>query len=171
MKTFKLLPRGFRFLGLALIFLVIVIFIIDPEVCFGEMSIFEDPEGMFVFTVPSFFESNFMVDGKEVSFAFIRWIRNDLINELLLTVMLIGVWMVAFAKIKGEDEYSQQLRLESMVKAIIWNSVLLLILNFMIYDGLFLYVMISQLFSFLLIFSVIFAIKVRKQRKILVDEE
>ena len=150
----------------------ISIFTYDPEISFGDMSFLGDgPTGTLVFEVPIFFDSNFAEEGKSVDFAWVHWEKNDLTNELLLTLMLIGVWMVAFARIKGEDEFSRQLRLESMVSAVIWNSILLLVLNFMIYDGLFLYVMISQLFSFLLIFSVIFALKVNKLRKGLSHEE
>ncbi|MBL4707529.1 MAG: hypothetical protein JKY48_03710 [Flavobacteriales bacterium] len=171
MNTLKLLPRWFRFLGLAFIIPSIAIFIYNPEISFGDMSIFKEPSGTFVFKVPAFFDQDFIENGESVGFAFVHWIKNDLSNEVLLTMMLLGTYFIAFAKIKGEDEFSKQLRLEAMVQAIVWNSALLLLLNFMTYGGLFLYVMISQLFSFLLIFSTIFALMVRKQKKALGHEE
>lgn len=171
MSTLKLLPRWYRFVGIALIVPAVLIFCYDPEVSFGDVTIFGEPSGPLVFSVPSFFGINEVIDGEEVGFSFVRMINNNMANEILLTMMLLGTYFVAFSKIKDEDEFSNQLRLESMVKAILYNSVLLLILNFMIYDGLFLYVMISQLFSYLLIFSVIFALKIRNQRKVLGNEE
>lgn len=171
MKTLKLLPRWFRFIGLALIIPTIIAFCYDPEISFGDVSIFGEPSGPLVFSVPSFFTPDAVIDGNNVGFSFVHCIKNNMANEILLTLMLLGTYFVAFAKIKGEDEFSKQLRLESMVQAIILNSLLLLLLNFMIYDGLFLYVMISQLFSFLLLFSIIFAFKVRKQRRVLGYEE
>ncbi len=171
MNKLKLLPRWFRFVGLALILPTVIAFCYDPEISFGDVAIFSEPSGPLVFNVPSFFSTDVVIDGEEVGFSFVHMIKNNMANEILLTLMLLGTYFVAFSRIKGEDEFSNQLRLESMVNAILYNSVLLLILNFMTYDGLFLYVMISQLFSFLLIFSVIFALKVRKQRRALSYEE
>lgn len=165
MNTLKLLPRWCRIAGLLIIIPVLGAFFYNPEVAFGDAPIFNEPDGSLVFNVPS------LLDSDNDEFSLFAWIKNDLTNELLLTLMLIGTWLVAFAKIKGEDEFSGQLRLEAMVSAIIYNSILLLVLNFIVYDGLFLYVMISQLFSFLLLFSFIFALKVRKQRKALGYEE
>ena len=171
MHTLKLLPRWCRFIGLAFVIPTLLAFFYDPEIVFGELQLplMKEVDNTFTVTVPSFFDQN----GQEAPevFQWFRWVKNDISNELLLTFMLIGTYLIAFAKIKGEDEFSERLRLESMTTAIIWNSILLLLMNWMFYDGLFLYVLVSQLFSFLLIFSLIFAIKVRSQRKSLANEE
>ena len=100
-----------------------------------------------------------------------RFKDKDLSNEILLTLMLIGVYFISFSQIKNEDEFSERLRLEAFSQAIIINSILLLLMNWLFYDGLFLILMATQLVSFLLIFSLVFAIKIRKQRRNLSHEE
>ncbi|MEQ8909824.1 MAG: hypothetical protein RIC95_11560 [Vicingaceae bacterium] len=170
MNKLKLLPRWCRFLGLALVIPCIGMFVIDPEIVFGEStwSIFGgDPSGRFVVEVFSLFDSS----ANDPNLSWYAWVKNDLSNELMLTAMLFGTYCIAFAKIKEEDEYSNQLRLEAMSQALVYNGIILLIFNWLIYDGLFLYVMISQLFSFLLLFSFIFAMKIRNQRKLVTYEE
>ena len=159
MKKIKLLPRWCRLVGFLLLLPPLVLFTINPEVAFGD-PIFATPEDHMVnATVIS------LVDDTEGEWAFFKVIQNDLINELMLSMMLIGAWMIAFARVKGEDEFSERLRLEAMGAAMFWNALILLILNFLIYEGLFLYVMIYQLFSYLLIFSLIFALRLRRERK------
>ena len=170
MDTLKLLPRWCRFLGLVIIIPTVVAFLNEPGIAFGDTPSFfdgyQEPAKMKLIALVS---EDFHSSGSE--FIWFEVKETEIINEVLLALMLIGTWLVAFAKIKDEDEFSGQLRLQSMVSAIVWNSIILLFLNFTTFDGIFLYVMVSQLFSFLLIFSVIFALKVRKQRSALRHEE
>jgi len=170
MNKLKLLPRWCRYIGLVLVISCIGMFVADPEVIFGELtwSIFGDAEeGFFVRSVPALLDSN----PNDPTFSLISWVENDISNELMLTAMLVGTYLIAFARVKEEDEFSHQLRLEAMSQALVYNGIILLIFNWLVYDGLFLYVMMSQLFSFLLLFSFIFAMKIRKQRKMVGDEE
>lgn len=170
MNKLKLLPRWCRILGLVFVIPCISLFIADPEVVFAESTwgLFGNAkEGRFVVKVFALFESN----PNEPNFQWYSWVKNDISNELMLTAMLLGTYLIAFAKVKEEDEFSNQLRLEAMSQALVYNGIILLIFNWLIFDGLFLYVMISQLFSFLLLFSFIFAMKIRNQRKMILDEE
>lgn len=173
MNALKLLPRPFRIIGLCLVVPIVTAFAINPDIVFGdvEMPFSSLSEGIFVKEVPIFFDSNYneATDAKE--FEIVRLKKKDISNELLLTLMLIGVYFVAFAKIKNEDEFSERLRLEAFSQAIIINSILLLLMNWMFYDGLFLILMATQLFSFLLIFSLVFAVKIRNHRRNLSYEE
>jgi len=165
MRKIKLLPRWCRMVGILLLLPPLVMFTINPEVAFGD-PIFGSPEDYMINgTVIN------LVDDSDGEWVFFKVIQNDLINELMLSMMIVGAWMIAFSRIKGEDEFSERLRLEAMGAAMFWNALILLILNFLIYDGLFLYVMIYQLFSYLLIFSLIFALRLRKERKELGYEE
>ena len=160
MNKLKLLPRSWRVIGLILIAFCLILFVKDPEVVFGEMSILgSDIESPWKANVPSI-----MADGND-GFVFFKWIENDISNEILLTIMLLGTYFIAFAKIKDEDEFSYQLRMEAMSQAHLWNGLLLLLSNWLFYDGIFVYIMIWGLFSFLLIFSIVFAFKIRKYRK------
>ena len=161
MKTIKLLPRPFRIVGLILVSFCIFQFVRDPEVVFGETSILGSKiESNWKATVPS------LINHENNEFVFLKMIENDISNELLLTIMLLGTYFIAFAKIKEEDEFSYQLRMEAMSQAHLWNGILLLLANWLFYDGIFLYAMIWGLFSFLLIFSFVFALKLSNQRNL-----
>ena len=161
MKTLKLLPRPYRFIGLVLVAFCIFQFVRDPEVVYGEMSFLgSEIESPWKAKVPSLFAEE--GDG----FVFFKMIENDISNEILLTLMLLGTYFIAFAKVKVEDEFSYQLRMEAMGKAVLINGILLLVANWLLYDGLFLYAMIWGLFSFLLIFSILFALKLSRQLKL-----
>jgi hypothetical protein len=168
MKKLKLLPRWMRLLGLFLVIPCIVLFFLDPEIVFAEGSYFKEAESPWKTYVPSLLDQSSAGEGEFVLYS---WVENDLSNEFLLTLMLVGTYCIAFAKIKDEDEFSYQLRMESMTKSTIINGVLLLIASWLFYDALYLYVLIWGLFSYLLIFSIVFALKIRSYRKALVNEE
>jgi len=170
MNTLKLLPRWCRFLGLAIVIPILLMCVHNPDVIFGDIPFFSANDQPIECNVLGIFDNSFQYD-ESGELQIFSWKKNDLFNEILLTLMLIGTYLIAFAKIKSEDEFSSQLRLQSLTSAIIWNSVLLFVLNFLVYDGMFLYVMASQLVSFLLIFSIIFALKIRKFKKGLTHEE
>lgn len=173
MNKLKLLPRWCRILGLTIIIPLLLGFLYNPDIIFGdiELPFMDEPENSFSFHVPSFLDQNDVTKTSETSFVLYSWVKKDISNELLLTIMLVGTYLVAFAKVKEEDEFSERLRLESMSLAIVWNSIILLIMNWLFYDAIFLLIMATQLFSFLLIFSFIFALKIRKQRRALSYEE
>lgn len=161
MNTLKLLPRPLRYVGLILILFCVFQFVRDPEVVFGETSFMgSEIESAWKMKVPSLLHT----EGPETYL--IKMVENDVSNEILLTLMLLGTYFVAFARIKDEDEFSYQLRMEAMNRALLLNGILLLLANWLMYDGLFLYAMVWGLFSFLLIFSIVFALKLRKQRKL-----
>ena len=166
MNKIKLLPRSMRVVGLIFIGFCFALFIQDPEVVFGEMSFLgSEIDSPWKAKVPA------LLADDEDGFAFIKMVENDISNEILLTIMLLGTYFIAFAKIKDEDEFSYQLRMEAMSQAHLWNGLLLLLSNWLFYDGIFVYIMIWGLFSFLLIFSIVFAFKIRKHRKELSYEE
>ena len=170
MNTLKLLPRWCRFLGLAVVIPILLMCFYNPDVIFGDISFYSANYQLIEYNVLGIFDNSFQHNENDELQIFI-WKNNDLSNEILLALMLIGTYLIAFAKVKSEDEFSSQLRLQSLTSAVIWNSVVLFILNFLVYDGMFLYVMASQLVSFLLIFSVIFAFKIRKFKKGLTHEK
>lgn len=169
MSKLYLLPRGFRIVGILMVIPCLILFVNDPEVIFGEISFFAKPDEGLVKEVFALLDQSAAND--EGRFVLYSWISNDLSNEILLTLMLLGTYFIAFSRIKEEDEFSNQLRMEAMVQATIYNAIILLIFNWVFYDGLFLYVLVSQLFSFLLLFSFLFALKIRAHHKLLSDEE
>lgn len=171
MKGIKLLPRWTRVLGLAMIIPCVFAFIRDPEIVFGEaaFNLFGEVEGKMAFEVFALFDQTSTQETGE--FALYSIIKNDILNEILLTLMLVGTYLIAFAKVKEEDEFSNQLRALAMSESLVYNGLLFLILSWVFYEGMYLYVLIIQLFSFLLIFSAVFALKIRNHRKMLGHEE
>jgi hypothetical protein len=169
MNTLKLLPRRYRYFGLALILPATVIFCFYPEIILGDSG----GKSYFI----NFFDTHLIaiVDKNYVDlkpeYSFFTPVKNNVLNEILLVMMVLGSYLVAFAKVKEEDEFTRQMRIESMVKALLINLSLLLIANFFVFGFDFLFVLNAQLFSYLLIFSIIFALKVRKQKKALSYEE
>ncbi len=91
--------------------------------------------------------------------------------KILLSLMLFGAYFIAFAEIREEDEFSNQLLLESMIQAIVYNSILLLLLKWFFYDGLFLFVLISQLFSYLISFIILKETKAKNNPTIIIDPQ
>jgi len=148
-----LLPRWTRALGLVIIIPLLIYFFIEPEIIDREPDRFD-------FDFPVLFY-DFVFDSKEKTL--IKEV--NLFNELLLSIILIASWMVAFAKLKQEDEYTWLLRLESMLLALIINLGLLFVINFMVFGMLFFHVMTFQLFIFPLIFSAVFAYRLQEQKK------
>jgi hypothetical protein len=78
------------------------------------------------------------------------------VEELLFTGLAMGLLMIAFAREKTEDEYIMALRLQSLQWAVLANTVLLLLANFVFYGEHFLSVMIYNMLTVLIIFVIRF---------------
>lgn len=84
---------------------------------------------------------------------------------VLTVVLILGLLMVAFSREKAEDEYVTKLRASSLVWAIIANYVLLLLFTLLVYDLDYVYVLIVNLFTPLLLYILKFRTAVWKFRK------
>lgn len=151
MKKF-LLPRWTRYIGLVIIVPMFIYFFIDPDFVGYEPDIFD-------FNIPVLFY--------EFPFSEHEGIMNEanLLNELLLSLALLASWLIGFSRVKVEDEYTWLLRLESMVLALFINLLILFVTNFIIFGTLYLWVMMFQLFIFPLLFSLVFALRLQKQKR------
>ena len=78
---------------------------------------------------------------------------------------LIGLAIIAFSKVKGEDEYTHSLRLNSWLWSIIINCVLLLICYLFIYGIAFLSVLVYNMYSTLIIFIIRFRYLLYRNKK------
>ncbi|RLD45931.1 MAG: hypothetical protein DRI86_04590 [Bacteroidetes bacterium] len=86
-------------------------------------------------------------------------------------LLIISSIVYGFSKEKVEDEYIQKIRLESLVWAVYINYALVIITFLILYDISFLYVMVYNLFTVLIIFNIKFYISKTKLNKSLSDEE
>lgn len=103
------------------------------------------------FKVPALFINE--LTGETITFGFVK---NNLLNEIIGTLIIISSILVAFSKEKIEDEYLSKIRLESLAWAVYFNQALLLISMFFIYDLSFLWVMIFNMFTILWFFIIRF---------------
>lgn len=153
MKLNYLFPSKYKKIGWILFFpalilgLVTVIFDIEPE--FLDVNVF----GVFIDEI---------VGQKK----FFGIINNNILNEILGIIMIIGSILVAFSKEVNEDEFISKIRLESLVWATYLNYGILLFAFIFVYDLSFLWVMIFNMYTILIFFIIRFNWKIREFKKI-----
>jgi hypothetical protein len=78
--------------------------------------------------------------------------RQNLTNELALTFVLIGLLILCFSSLKLEDERTLYLRLRAYQWSFLVNFLIILVGNWLLYGEYFLYLMIFNLFTPLVVF-------------------
>ncbi|TYA78418.1 hypothetical protein [Seonamhaeicola marinus] len=84
--------------------------------------------------------------------ALFRIIENSIIDELAALAIIIGGLLVGFSKEKIEDEFIYKLRKDSLVWAIIFNYVVLILAIAFVYHFSFFNVLVFNMFTPLLFF-------------------
>lgn len=107
-------------------------------------------------------------DGDNVYF---QLIENNIFNEILLVLTLVGSIFIAFSKERHEDELIAKIRTESLVWATYVNYAVLLLSILFIFNSDFLEIIKFNMFTILLFFIVRFNIEVAKLKKSLSHEE
>ncbi len=135
MKKIPLLPGYFKWIGLGLILLSLLMYLgIIPERLISEIPVFA-------------FISD--VDGGELSDRkYFKWIETNLAFTFNLMVSIIGLGFVAFSRLRIEDEMINSIRLYAWSWATILLVVYILLINIFIYGMVFLsfYYFIPHLF-------------------------
>ena len=85
--------------------------------------------------------------------------------EIVMTLMCVGCVFVAFSKEKEEDECIAQIRMQSLVWALMVNMVLVLLTTLFIYGGSYLTCMAVYPFSTFLFFIIKYNISLSQFRK------
>ena len=83
-------------------------------------------------------------------------VNNNIIDEIIAIVTIIGGLIVGFSKEKIEDEFIYKLRKDSLVWAILINYFILILAIVFIYDMAFFHVLVLNMFTPLLFFIVRF---------------
>lgn len=105
----------------------------------------------FRFTLPVFaIFSSFLETKMFVTF------NTNFADELVLLLILSGLGLIIFSKEKNESEYIERVREKAFARALIWNTVLLLISILFIYGSGFIGMLVINLFSFSLFFLFFF---------------
>jgi hypothetical protein len=97
--------------------------------------------------------------------------KNNIADEILLILCILGGIIVAFSKEKQEDEFIAKIRLESLVWAIYINYAVLIFCIIFFYGFGFLYVMIFNMLTILLFFIIRFYFVVYMSKKSLSHEK
>ncbi|WP_378174608.1 hypothetical protein [Aquimarina sp. SS2-1] len=82
----------------------------------------------------------------------IRILENDIIDEIITLLIIIGGLMVSFSKEKIEDEFISNLRLSSLKWAFLLNYVVLIFATVFIYGVSYFNVLVFNMFTPIIIF-------------------
>ena len=162
MKTKFLFPNHFKPIGWLLLI---------PSAILGILIIFYDFELKFLDTkVFAIYSAglNIFGEGKATSFGLEK---NNITDEIVSILFIIGAALVAFSKEKQEDEFIAKTRLESLVWATYINYGILIFCIIFFYGSGFFMVMIFNLFTILLIFIIRFHYFLYKSKKSLRHEK
>lgn len=140
MKTNYLFPSRFAKVG----WIMLVVFVL-----FGFFVVDKYPIEVYV---PSFFSTPFF--GPRSSNV-IDFFKDDITNEIALLGIIVSLLFIAFSREKEEDECIAKIRGESLVWAVIANTIIIIISIIFLYCLTYLYFL--QFFPFILL--VLFIIK------------
>ena len=96
---------------------------------------------------------------------YFKLVANNIFDELILLFLIFGGGLIAFSKEKVEDELIAKIRLESLVWAVYANYLILIFAIIFIYGLPFLWVMVFNIFTTLIIFLLKFNLALIKLRK------
>lgn len=158
MKQKLLLPNKFKKVGW---------FILIPAAVIGFVLVVMDYDTIKINSTVFAIYADEIV-GKTNYFSFVK---TDIVNTLVGTFFIVGGLMVAFSKEKNEDEYISNLRLNSLLWAVLVNYLLLLFMFLFIYGLGFLSVMVYNMFTVLVIFIAKFNYSLFRNSKSVSNEE
>lgn len=94
-----------------------------------------------------------------------EWNKTGMLNEITLCLLLISLYMIAFAKEKQEDEYIEHLRLSSLVWALRIQTVLMIGCTWFIFGLTYLTLMVVFMISMFAIFILRFKYLLYQSRR------
>lgn len=158
MKQKLLLPYRFKRIGW---------FILIPAAIMGMVLI------VLGYNTPTINATVFAVYADEIlgKTQYLRLIKTDIGNTFIGSLFIIGGLMVGFSREKNEDEYIANLRLNSLLWAVLVNYLILLFMFLFIYGLGFLSVMIYNMFTVLVIFIAKFNYSLLRHSKSVPYEE
>lgn len=158
MKSNYLFPNRFKKIGWFLfipgLILGIVFLISQSDISFFDVKVFSVVEqAIFNDTV------------------FFSFTENNILDEIAGLLLIIGALLIAFSKEKLEDEFIAKIRLESLVWATYVNYAILLLSIIFIYDLMFFWVLVFNMFTILIFFIIRFNWVLNKTKNQIRDEE
>lgn len=102
---------------------------------------------------------------------FFKVIKDSFMYELISIGLILGGILINFSKMKNEDEYTMQIRYESLVWATYFNYAALLFFILFLYGFPFIDVIMLNLYSLLIFFMIRFHYKIYQLNRSLKDEK
>jgi len=160
MKTRFLLPNKLKKIGW---------FLLIPSTILGLFVIFKEFKFKFleikVFTISSGGTAPWD------STHFFGFEKENITGTICGVFFLLGALMVAFSREENEDEFISKTRLESLLWATIINYLILLFCFIFFYEFGFMYVMIFNMFTILILFIIRFHYVLNRSSKLLQHEK
>ncbi len=135
MKNTMLLPRACRAIGLIMFPLFFVLFI-------GCMNYS--------------FSFDFLATPTGNGAGGLDFTNNNLTDEVAVAGSIISLFMIAFSRLKREDEYVAYMRLKSLQWGVYANYAIFILLTFVVYGGNYLGVLFYNIATILVLFILIF---------------
>lgn len=158
MKTNYLFPNRYKKAGWVLFILGILLGVV--------FMIFETDLSVCVIKVFAIAVNRFAGDT-----SYFTVIRNEVFDEIVCLLIVVGALLVAFSKEKSEDEFISKIRLESLVWATYVNYVILIVSIIFVYEMIFFWVLIFNMFTLLIFFLIRFNWVLYKTKNQVKDEE
>lgn len=153
-----LFPNSFKKIGWGLLI---------PGIVLGMIYLFVDDNpnllNLIVFTF-----ADEQIFGESSYFALVE---NNIFDELISLLIIVGGLLVAFSKEKTEDEFISKIRLDSLVWATYINYAILIIALIFVHDMSFLWVLVFNMFTLILFFVIRFNWILIQSKKLIRDEE
>ncbi len=102
---------------------------------------------------------------------FLTVIPNNIQDEIISILIIIGAFFISFSKEKSEDEYISKLRLESLIWATYINYFILVFSIIFLYEFSFYWILIFNMFTILIVFIIKFNWALWKFKKNTQNEE
>lgn len=158
MKSKLLFPNRFIKIGFTLIGLVSLLLL--------YVNIFGNIKFLTHFPVFCIYDSGFF-SGKHV----MEFIHDDVLFELASIMFVLGSIFIGFSKQKSEDEFTANIRLESLLWTMYVLFALFLLSIMFIYGWLFAEIHLGSIFAFLVIFNLRFYYILYKSKRASKDEK
>lgn len=163
MKTHFLFPNKFKTLGWILFVPSLILFLLQL------LEVFPIDDGTSFLNVKTIAIYNDLWLFNEKGF--FKIISNNISDEIITICIIIGGLLIAFSKLKNEDEMISKIRYESLVWATYFNYAIFIFCTLFIFGMVYLNVLYLNIFTLLLFFIIRFHYMIYKLNKANQDDE
>lgn len=136
-----LLPHKIKFVG-------VILFILGIVTAYIRFVLGTKPSFL---TLPVFAVYSSFLETKTF-----QLIPNNISEEIVIVLLLVGLLLINFSSEKLETEYTNALRFKAMMYSVLVNTILLLFNTLFVYGFAFVSVLMVNIFSQLILYQIIF---------------